>query len=155
MNDWKANFETEVKFLCDSGSFTAEQARTQAIIHWMRHGDFRPLAAAIVEGQPLDKAIGRALEHLAVEGRLKILEPGRLGAPRDRPGMFTRDVRMYLEYKKQTQLGSSDAAFEKIARDFGVSLETVRRAVTKTRRLREDTPTEENAPNEDTQESPT
>jgi hypothetical protein len=125
--NWKANFELTVEALAAGGpsqglSVAPEVARASMITQWMRQGDFRPLADAIIEGQPLNPAIGRALERLCAEDRVSVKpKPGKQGAP-DQPGLLARKSRMFEAYHEELSRGlNSDAAFDKVAHDFTLS----------------------------------
>lgn len=140
--DWEVDFAAEVWAAAegvhprDPGALDPE---TEAIIHRMERGDLRPLAAAICE-EP-HPALGYALLHLIESGRLRIRVVGKGGAPQ-KPDLFGRKVSMYAQYDRlrRAQIGS-DAAFAKVAADFGIGVETVRQAVTEIKkRVREPKP---------------
>jgi hypothetical protein len=109
-------------------------AHTQAMIWWMSDGDLRPLASAIANGKVLDPAVGHSLLRMIDKGLWNMKREGRgRGAPK-KPGLSLRQLSMSFAYQaaKDASLGSQ-AAFEKVADDFGVSVETVRVAVTRCR----------------------
>jgi hypothetical protein len=136
--EWKDDFEVEVEAMAQGLHHQAPtlDAQTETIIHRMRLGDFRPLAAAIAE-DGVHPAVGDELLRLIDEGRLKVTQRRR-GA-RQQPDLFARKLQMFMAYKGLRASGdTSEKAFAKVATEFGIGVESVRQAVTEMRnRLRE------------------
>lgn len=130
--DWKERFELDAEALAEGSHriglpMTPDQARTQAIVHWMRHGDLRPLALEIAEGRTLGHLIGRSLFDLIDEGRISVKQLRR-GA-RKQPGLLARNAQMYLAYREARKSLGHDDALKAVAGDFGISPDTIRNAV--------------------------
>jgi hypothetical protein len=95
------------------------QAQAFTIIRWMRNGDLRPLAAAIVEGH------SSALHSLAqsiIDNPLTV-KPLRRGRPKA-PIKSARDLIATLSCKSH-----SENAFKQVADCLGISEQSVRQAV--------------------------
>ena len=138
---WREDFELMIEAVALGASkfglsLTAEQARTQIIIHWMRNGRFEPFAEAVAEGRILDPIVGKELMSLVVAGRLRVAQkPGIRGAKK-RVELLARQARMFLAYDAEcARPCPSNDAFERVAKEFGVSVESVRAAVTQGRKL--------------------
>jgi hypothetical protein len=104
-------------------------ARAYVIISWMSGGDLRPLAAAIAQG-PLDWVVADYLRQMIDDDRFKVAP----GSPR-RPELFARTIETALEYERRVGAGaSSEVAFEEVAAELRLGVNTVRAAVTKWRK---------------------
>ncbi len=110
-----------------------EKARIFTIMRWMYHGDFRPLAEAIRDGQVLDDAILGLLAQLIDEGRLKLAHAKR-HRPKS-PMAQARRIAAATLYQDALSAGySSGEAFEKLAAALGMSEQNIRQAVTALRK---------------------
>lgn len=134
---WQTDFELSVQLFGQGAKVKGVRTdpRGAVIVNWMRHGDFRPLAAAIAEGQAIDRGVGRALAELIAEDRLKVKKPvGSRGAAKQ-PRLFARNARIFLAFQNLRQSVAYEAALQKVADDFRVSSETVRRAADEVRKF--------------------
>jgi hypothetical protein len=123
----------EITFYIERG-IDPEKARIFTILRWMWHGDFRPLAAAIVERQIPEEAL-TLLHDMIIEGRLKLVH-GKRQRPKS-PEAQARNIALALLYEEAQH--PSAETFDKIAEAFGVSEQTVRQAVTRLRKARRKT----------------
>jgi hypothetical protein len=138
--EWKDDFELEVEATALGLHLQAPRldAQTETIIHRMWLGDFRPLAAAIAGGdEGVHPAVGYELLRLIDEDQLNVKQRRR-GA-RQQPDLLARKLQMFIAYEGLRGSGdTSGKAFEKVATEFGIGVESVRQAVTEIRkRLRE------------------
>lgn len=131
---WKKEFELMVEAIAEGAPRFGIRAdpRVATIINWMQHGDLRPLAVEIAEGAVLDRAVGRELMRLIDNGQVSVKQAGR-GA-RKQPNLLARDALMFLAYKEQRKSLGSEATLSKVANDFGIGIDTVRRAVREMRK---------------------
>jgi hypothetical protein len=114
-------------------------ARFVTIITSMYKGDLRPLAAAILEGRPVDPTVLYNLAIMINEGL--VIAKGRtaVGRPRGRAEQTEKSVRdrmmvkLYVELAKN--LPSADA-FRKAANAFKTTEASVRKAVASQRQTR-------------------
>lgn len=131
LSNW---WDIEIAFYVEKRGIDFDKARTFTILRWMYHGDFRPLASAIQEGQALDQAVLNLLVELIFDNRLT-LQPRRRGSPR-KPERFGRDVAAALLYEASARnsnkkhSNSSDDVFRSIAEKINIGDRSVRRAVT-------------------------
>jgi hypothetical protein len=124
-------WDTEIAHYVNDGS-ELHMARTFAILRWMYHGDFRPLAAAIKDGSAIDDAVLGLLARMIDEGRLTA-KPSRRGRPQ-RPDKFPRDLYAALLYESLNEKKNSEAGFQYVADTVGMSHQSVRQAVTRLRK---------------------
>jgi hypothetical protein len=115
-----------------------DKARTVTILSWMWHGDLRPLADAILQGQPLDQGVLNLLARMilddhAVPCRVETKQVRRKGRPRDM-GKFAREHIAEATYRKNVERGKSEAAFEQVANFMGRGTSAARRAITTRRK---------------------
>jgi hypothetical protein len=135
--DWiegTSYWDIEEAFYVNKRGIDPETAHVFTILRWMSHGDFRPLAAAIAEGHPLDQAVLNLLARFIGERRLKLIPRKGRGRPKA-PATSARNIVAALAYEQRKQLGDlSDEAFTEIAEALGISEPSVRQAVTAWRR---------------------
>ena len=131
-------WEIEIAYFIAKG-FDPDKARIATTILWMYHGDLRPLRAAIaqsvtVQSPVRDEAILGCLAKLIDEGRLIVKPLGR-NRPKS-PDKFPRDLAAAYLYENEISADktSSEEAFSIVAEKFGVSEDTVRKAVTQFRK---------------------
>lgn len=137
MTDHTTPWGVEASFYVDERGITADKARTLVIMRWMCHGDLAPLAAAIEDGQDLDKAVLSLLAKMIWEGQLTVKPKGR-GRPHSLKGDL-RDMvaaELYEDLCKQFD-GDSDERFDFVAEIFRTSHQSVRQAVTAYRKRRQ------------------
>ncbi len=134
---WKEDFDFGVEALVLGSKSPGDPsvvnvARNIMTAYWVGAGDLRPLADAIAEGMPLKPWVGQVLWVLLNKNLVKVLdaEPKR-GRP-EQPELLklVREARMSAAYEEYSRNEKSDEAFEKVAKDFGASVGTVRQAVT-------------------------
>jgi hypothetical protein len=129
-------WDIETAFYTNWRGIGSENARIFTVLRWMWHGDFRPLAAAIDEGQVLDQAILNLLATMISEGRLKLIPRKGRGRPKA-PSTYPRNIVAGLAYEHRRKEGhDSEEAFRFIADELSMSEENVRRAVTAWRKSR-------------------
>jgi hypothetical protein len=120
-------WDLEASFYINHRGIDPEKARLFVILRWMWHGNFKPLAAAIREGGPLDDAILSMLAKMIDEDRLKLAHTGK-HRPKD-PASVIKGVLAALAYEHSNQQ-SSDDRFRHVAEMLGMSEEAVRGHVT-------------------------
>ena len=135
-DDWKDDFGLEVQAAA-KGMHPMERGidpELDVIIHRMERGDLMPLAHALADlDDQLASVVGYELKWLLANGYLRV-KIARRGAPQ-RPDLFARKLRMALAYNKERKKGvGSEEAFRAVEAKFGISVETVRQAVTEVRR---------------------
>ncbi len=117
-------------------------ARTVTIHRWLWRGDLRPLESAIVEGHQIDQGVLNLLADM-ISGdatrhgkpppfRLKTVPVRGRGRPKGWEH-HVRQIALARAYEKHFT-GNSDETFERIAETAGVSVSTVRQAVTAMRK---------------------
>jgi hypothetical protein len=135
--DVETPWGVEASFYMEERAIPADEARTLVIMRWMCHGDLHPLAAAIEEGQDLDKAVLSLLAKMIWDGQLTVKPKGR-----GRPHSLGSDLRGIVAaklYEDQQPDGGSDERFDFIAEIFRMSHQSVRQAVTAYRKKRKQT----------------
>lgn len=124
-------WDIEVAYWINHRGADPDIANTWVIIRWMWHGDLRPLAAAIREGQALDQGVLNVLARMIEEGRLSMNRYGR-SRPKS-PDKFPGDIVAALLYQNRTA-EKSEEAFNEIANILSMSHQSVRQAVTRWRK---------------------
>jgi hypothetical protein len=130
-------WEIQIAYWTAKGS-DPDKARIATTVLWMYHGDLRPLRAAIaqsvtVQSPVRDEAILGCLAMLIDEGRLIVKPLGR-NRPKS-PDKFPRDLAAAYLYEEEVSTNkTSEEAFNIVAQKFGVSEDTVRKAVTQFRK---------------------
>jgi hypothetical protein len=125
-------WEIQIAYWIAKG-FDPDKARIATTVLWMYHGDLRPLRAAIAQSPTVDEAILGCLAKLIDEGRL-IVKPFGRNRPQS-PDKFPRDLAAAHLYENEISADkTSSEAFSIVAQKFGVSEDTVRKAVTRFRK---------------------
>jgi hypothetical protein len=114
-------------------------ARFVTIITSMYKGDLRPLAAAILEGRPVDPTVLYNLAIMINEGL--VIAKGRTAVrrPRGRPKQTDKSVRERMMAKLYVELAKnlpSVDAFRQAAKAFKTTEDIVRKAVASQRQTR-------------------
>jgi monomeric isocitrate dehydrogenase len=135
-NEW----DIEVSFYVNQFHMDKKKARVEVINRWMCHGDFRPLAASIREGDEIDRAVLSALAQLIDKRWLKLV-PKRRGRGRQKDP--TKVARQFVAASMYHATGcgedaKSDDKFEAIAETLHMSHQSVRNAVTAQRKAQKE-----------------
>lgn len=121
-------WNNEIAFYIEKRGLDPEEARIVTILRWTYHGDFRPLAEAIDEGQVPQQALD-LLYDMIIEGRLRVIPREHRGRPQS-PEARARKIGVARTYEEARLAGfSSKEAFEQIAEAVGMSEQNLRRAV--------------------------
>jgi hypothetical protein len=121
-------WRTDIDLLMKRDGVDLKTAQTATILTWLYHGDLRPLADVVTDGQPLDPKVLHCLASMINKRTLIAKRLRGRGAP-TKPDKSARDVALALFYEDQkAKLGSADALL-KAADEFRVSEETARRAI--------------------------
>jgi hypothetical protein len=96
----------------------------------MECGDLRPFAIALARGLPIEPAVFDTFAGSA--GEFKMKSDGE--RPKD-PTVLIRNL-LAAEAYEQTITNASEQAFDELAKMFGVSHQSIRRAVTALRRAK-------------------
>jgi hypothetical protein len=144
-------WDVEATVTAESSGCTLDLARTGTILRWMYFGDLRPLAAAILEGRPLDQSVLKLLAYMVADDNKKFVslkDPadvfqtpyrlhakprhGKKGRPKE-PKNFARDFVLAKLYEARVEPRKSRQVFEEIAAETGMDDRLVRLARTKHR----------------------
>src|SRR6516165_2070163 len=123
-------WDIETQYWIDD-DFPPEVAHWLTIVRWMHNGNLRPLAAAIREGG-VDPAILNFLVEMIDENRIKV-RPLKRGSPK-KPEQLARDLLIAKAYGNRS--GKSADRIEDLAKAIRMSQETVRKAITQSRKLK-------------------
>jgi hypothetical protein len=136
-------WDAETEFYANERGVDPDTARTFVILRWMGQGNFKPLIAAIDAGHKLDKAVLNALAFMLegdIPARMQPMFPAHLQlklhrrGPARRPENFMRNLAAARAYEAKD--GKSDEAFADVAEVYGTSEQTIRQAVTASRKSR-------------------
>jgi hypothetical protein len=130
-----APWDAEADFYTKNIGLDPAKARTFVVMRWTWHGDFRPLLAAIREHR-VDQDMLNQLGVMIMEGRLQVHRPRRGRSLNVEAGIRNIVAAKAYEHSAPNWDDGSDELFERIANATGVSVESVRRAVTRWRKRR-------------------
>jgi hypothetical protein len=122
-------WELEIIFRVNYGA-EPEAALTDTLLRWMECGDLRPFSIALARGLPIDPAVFDTFA--AIADRFEMKSDG--GRPRD-PTVLIRNL-FAAEAYEQAISRSSEQTFDELAKTFGVSHQSIRRAVMALRRAK-------------------
>jgi hypothetical protein len=131
-------WDVEIEFYIKERGVDPDKARMAVILRWMGHGDFRPLIDAIDRGH-IDRPVLRPVLTVLVgmlEGNKSLpvhLKPllrrrGRAVCPEN----WIRNLTAARAYEAAD--GKSDDVFADLAKTYGKSDRTIRRALTASRK---------------------
>ena len=128
---FKELWEIETQFWIVERDLPPEVAHWLTIVRWMHNGNLRPLAAVIREGN-VDPAVLYSLAEMIEEDRIRVVARKR-GSPK-KPEREARDLLIAKAYGNRS--GKSADRIEDLAKAIGMSEETVRKAITQSRKLK-------------------
>lgn len=121
-------WEWEIAYLINVKGIDPDTARLLVTARWAWNGDLRPLRAAIHQGH--NEIVLNIVATMIAEGRLIVKHPRN--RPKS-PDKDARDIVAALLYENRTT-ENSEKAFNEIANALCMSHQSVRQAVTRSRK---------------------